>query len=65
MIAAKLKGKKLTPVEDDLPSRGNVIDLMGALKRSLGEPEKAAPAKKGAKAKPAAAPRRPAARRRA
>jgi len=36
VIAAKLKGAGIAPIEDEEPDRSNVIDLMCALKRSLG-----------------------------
>jgi DNA end-binding protein Ku len=39
VIDAKLKGEGITPEEPSEPDRGNVIDLMAALKASLG-PEK-------------------------
>jgi DNA end-binding protein Ku len=53
MIDAKLKGEGVNVSEADAPSSNNVVDLMAALKRSLGEdPEK--PAKK----KPQASGRR-------
>jgi DNA end-binding protein Ku len=58
MIDAKLKGEGLDVSEPEEPERGNVIDLMAALKKSLGQsPEpKPAGAKKPAKeAKPRAA----------
>lgn len=44
VIEAKAKGEGLTPVAEDTADRGNVIDLMAALKRSLGEAQ--APARK-------------------
>jgi DNA end-binding protein Ku len=47
VIAAKLKGAGVEQIEDEEPDRGNVIDLMSALKRSLGQEE----APKGAKTK--------------
>jgi DNA end-binding protein Ku len=37
VIEAKLKGEGLEPAADEEPDRGNVIDLMAALKRSLGQ----------------------------
>jgi len=44
LIEAKLKGEGFDAEEEEQPDRGNVIDLMGALRRSLGqEPEAAAP----------------------
>jgi DNA end-binding protein Ku len=41
----KLKGRKVTPEDEDLPSKGgsNVIDLMAALKKSLEKPGDAKP----------------------
>lgn len=52
---AKSKGKKvLEDVEEPGPSGSNVIDLMAALKRSVGGKGDAAPAKKAAAEKPAA-----------
>ncbi len=44
MIDAKLKGEGVEEEEPNEPDRGNVVDLMAALKKSLGE-TKAAPAK--------------------
>ncbi|HEY6439234.1 MAG TPA: Ku protein [Acetobacteraceae bacterium] len=51
MIEAKLKGEGIDVSEPDEPDRSNVIDLMAALKKSLGETaeEKPAEAKKPAK----------------
>ena len=57
MIREKLKGHK--PIIAAAPERGNVINLMDALKASLGEAKPAAPSK--AKA-PAAAPKESAAK---
>ena len=37
VIEAKLKGEGITPEEPSEPDRGNVIDLMAALKASLGQ----------------------------
>jgi DNA end-binding protein Ku len=37
VIAAKLKGEGIEAVDEDEPDRGNVIDLMAALKKSLGQ----------------------------
>jgi DNA end-binding protein Ku len=66
----KAKGKKiLEDVSEPAPRGGNVIDLMAALKRSVGEddkPAKKAPAKKAPASKPAAkkaAPKAPARKR--
>ncbi|HUB43441.1 MAG TPA: Ku protein [Acetobacteraceae bacterium] len=60
VIAAKLKGEGITPEETKTPARDNVIDLMAALKASLGRggekrggdqaAEKPAPARKAAAA---------------
>ena len=41
VIAAKLKGEGITPAETEAPPRDNVIDLMAALKASLGGGERA------------------------
>ena len=57
VIEAKIKGEGLEPEADAEPDRGNVIDLMAALKKSLGQTTEAPqPAKKPSKAKPKAAP---------
>jgi DNA end-binding protein Ku len=37
VIEAKLKGEGVTPEEPSVPDRGNVVDLMAALKASLGQ----------------------------
>jgi DNA end-binding protein Ku len=37
VIEAKLKGEGITPESEEEPDRGNVIDLMAALKKSLGQ----------------------------
>ena len=50
MIKAKLKGQK--PVVAAEPQRGNVINLMDALKASLGQTKPPAPSKSKAKAEP-------------
>ncbi len=74
MIEAKLKGEGIEAEEADEPDRGNVIDLMAALKKSLGEAAEApaapkktskakAPAKKASKAEPAAKATKPAGKR--
>lgn len=52
MIKEKLKGHK--PIIAAAPERGNVVNLMDALKASLGEAKPAAPSRSRAKAKPAA-----------
>ena len=61
VIDAKIKGEGLEPEETAEPERSNVVDLMAALRKSLGQTteQEAAPAKKAAapktaKAKPAA-----------
>ena len=48
MIDAKLKGEGVELSQPEEPDRTNVVDLMAALKKSLGQPEekKAVPAKK-------------------
>jgi DNA end-binding protein Ku len=52
MIDAKLKGEGIDLSEPEEPERGNVIDLMAALKKSLGQAAEAKPpaAKKSTKA---------------
>jgi non-homologous end joining protein Ku len=57
MIDAKLKGEGVDLSEPAEPDRTNVVDLMAALKKSLGEAalEKAEPVKKRAAEKPQAA----------
>jgi DNA end-binding protein Ku len=66
VIDAKLKGEGIALEDEAEPDRGNVIDLMSALKRSLGQAAekpapkatkaaKKAPAKKSAPAKPPSA----------
>jgi DNA end-binding protein Ku len=40
VIEAKLKGEGITPESEEEPDRGNVIDLMAALKQSLGQTTK-------------------------
>lgn len=42
VIQAKLKGEGITPPQEEKADRGNVIDLMSALKASLGREDKAA-----------------------
>ena len=74
VIDAKLKGEGIEALDDEEPDRGNVIDLMSALRKSLGNekevaasdekpspPSKKSPAPKKGAPKPAA--RRPAAAR--
>ena len=70
VIDAKLKGEGIEPEAEDAADRGNVVDLMAALRKSLGKPEPEAkkPAVKKAAAKKAekpSVPPRPAARKRA
>jgi DNA end-binding protein Ku len=58
MIEAKLKGEGVELIEPAEPNRTNVVDLMAALKKSLGqaaEEEKPPPASKKAKATPSQA----------
>ena len=58
LIAEKQKKKGKRVIQDDEPDRipkgSNVIDLMAALKKSLGDDKKAKPAASKAAAKPAA-----------
>lgn len=59
VIDAKLKGEGFTPEAEEEPDRSNVIDLMAALKKSLGQSAgsgDAAPKKAAAKAAPSAEP---------
>ena len=61
LIDAKLKGEGIEPEAEEEPDRGNVIDLMAALKRSLGQGgEKDGAKTKKAAAKPPAKKRAPA-----
>jgi non-homologous end joining protein Ku len=56
MIDAKLKGEGIQPEKEIVPDRSNVVDLMSALKNSLGQVPAEAPEKPARKAKlPAAA----------
>ncbi len=59
VIDAKIKGSGFKPAAETAPERGNVIDLMAALKKSLGQTE----SKPAAKEK--AAPRKAAPRKKA
>ena len=43
MIDAKIKGADVVAEQEVAPSTGKVVDLMAALKRSLGESVKVAP----------------------
>ncbi len=54
VIDAKIKGSGFKPAAEVAPERGNVIDLMAALKKSLGQAE----SKPAAKAKAKAAPKK-------
>jgi DNA end-binding protein Ku len=68
MFDAKLKGEGLDVSEPELPERTNVIDLMAALKKSLGqatEERKPAPAKKKDQSRAYKAPQVAAKRKRA
>jgi DNA end-binding protein Ku len=64
VIAAKLKGEGITPRQDEAPARDNVIDLMAALKASLGRSGPAEPKASG-RGKPAPAKQKAAAKRKA
>lgn len=55
MIKEKLKGHK--PIIAAAPERGNVVNLMDALKASLGQSKPAAKSKRKAEAEPAAKPK--------
>ncbi len=63
VIDAKLKGEGIEPEDADEPDQGNVVDLMAALRKSLGESGKP-PAKKPVKPK-APPPKKAAIRKRA
>jgi DNA end-binding protein Ku len=68
MIDAKLKGEGIDETETPEVATSNVVDLMAALKKSLGQEaaeKPAKPAKKSAKLKPAAAQAATASRKRA
>jgi DNA end-binding protein Ku len=60
VIDAKLKGEGIAPMDEEEPDRNNVIDLMAALRQSLGQGKE--PAKKDPKPKKAAAPKKSAAK---
>lgn len=52
LVQAKLKGRKIVAHEEQRPSGTNVVDLMEALKRSIGQPgEKGSASKGGGKPK--------------
>ena len=61
MIEAKLKGEGIDTSEPEVPERTNVVDLMAALKKSLGqapdEKNRAPTRKKGIHPRNAAWPR--------
>ncbi len=69
VIDAKLKGEGIQPEDIEEPRGDNVIDLMAALKRSLGQGDKPAATAASVRKKPARAPakkaKRAAARKRA
>lgn len=58
VIDAKLKGEGITQEEPSQPDRGNVIDLMAALKASLGEDGKPRPSREKARVAKKRAPKR-------
>jgi DNA end-binding protein Ku len=60
LIDAKLKGEGIQPLDEEEPDRGNVIDLMAALRQSLGQDK--GPEKKSAEPKKAPAPKKSAAK---
>lgn len=66
VIEAKLKGEGIEPVQEE-PDRGNVIDLMSALRRSLSQteekPAEKKPVARKASAQPAEAEKKPAPRK--
>jgi DNA end-binding protein Ku len=64
MIEAKLKGEGVDEEEDEEPDQGNVVDLMAALRKSLGDENKAT-AKPGSSVKSKAKPSAKAPKKRA
>jgi DNA end-binding protein Ku len=58
LIEAKLKGEGIAPEREEAEDRGNVIDLMAALKKSLGQGEPAPAAAKKAAPRPSRKPSR-------
>ena len=70
VIDAKLKGEGIDVLEEVVPDRGNVVDLMAALRKSLGQSEepvarKAAPKKAAQPKEPPVTPPRSSGRKRA
>ena len=70
VIEAKLKGEGIEPEAEEEPDRGNVVDLMAALRKSLGQSSAGAPAAKkgthqgqGGEQRPLQCPRQSRARR--
>ena len=55
VIDAKLRGEGIAPEEPSEPERGNVVDLMAALKASLGQDSTGPEARGGARKRPAVA----------
>ena len=55
VIEAKLKGEGIVPGEEEEPDRSNVVDLMAALRKSLGQEAPRPKAAAGRKAAPAKA----------
>jgi DNA end-binding protein Ku len=64
VIDAKLKGEGIDLADEEEPDRGNVIDLMSALKQSLGQAKETKPAAKVKKAPVKKAPAKKSAARR-
>jgi DNA end-binding protein Ku len=63
VIDAKLKGEGIEAFDEEEPDRGNVIDLMSALRKSLGNDNEATPdAKPSAPAKKSSSPKKSAAK---
>lgn len=64
VIEARLKGKGVEPEKEPREEATNVVDLMAALRRSLGEPEAGKARRKAAPARAAAPVRKTASKRR-